>query len=405
MAYAALGGLKQFFKCNAEAIDISNATFTLAKLTTAVLIGCSILTTSKQFFGDPIHCHKDQDVPNMQVFESYCFMEETYTLAVKNCSSEDDHHLYDCSIGAGFGRSDQQHVFHSYYQWVPLVLVLQAAFCYLPWYFWKKTESGKVRKLLAGLSSDPLTETSVDHQVASLGDFLLSNQGWFNTAALKLLLCQAASFLSSLSQLYIMDLFLGRRFFNLGSNVFNYAILRAALNEVFPRVVMCSMDAFGLTASVSKISGLCTLPVNIVNEKIYLILWFVFLAHTFVALLQLIRQAALLFISLRIFLTPSLTSSLTSPRQVRQLLLRSSYGDTVLLQLIAANCDSAQFAALVQLMVRGKRLDDSYVSQQLALGKKNDIFQTSFQTREDGLESDLYSKQQTSDLLTVTPHK
>ena len=108
-----------------------------------------------------------------------------------------------------------------------------------------------------------------------------------------------------------MDLFLGRRFFNLGSNIFNYAILRAALNEVdptynasslnylfypvlfltqvFPRVVMCSMDAFGLTASVSKISGLCTLPVNIVNEKIYLILWFVFLAHTFVALLQLIR--------------------------------------------------------------------------------------------------------------------
>ena len=60
-------------------------------------------------------------------------MEETYTLAVKNCSSEDDHHLYDCSIGPGFGRSDQQHVFHSYYQWVPLVLVLQAAFCYLPW--------------------------------------------------------------------------------------------------------------------------------------------------------------------------------------------------------------------------------------------------------------------------------
>ena len=84
MAYAALGGLKQFFKSNAEAIDISNATFTLAKfvscnhckfkhqpsdfcrLMTAVLIGCSILTTSKQFFGDPIHCHKDQDVPNMQ---------------------------------------------------------------------------------------------------------------------------------------------------------------------------------------------------------------------------------------------------------------------------------------------------------------------------------------------------
>ena len=121
-------------------------------------------------------------------------MEETYTLAVKNCSSEDDHHLYDCSIGAGFGRSDQQHVFHSYYQWVPLVLVLQAAFCYLPWwetlicsssltlnsfrYFWKKTEGGKVRKLLAGLSSDPLTETSVDDQVLQIHLIVLGVKLW-----------------------------------------------------------------------------------------------------------------------------------------------------------------------------------------------------------------------------------
>ena len=71
---------------------------------------------------------------HVQVFESYCFMEETYTLAVKkNCSSENDTMLYDCAVGHGLGRQDQEHVFHSYYQWVPLVLVLQAAFCYLPW--------------------------------------------------------------------------------------------------------------------------------------------------------------------------------------------------------------------------------------------------------------------------------
>ena len=98
-------------------------------------------------------------------------------------------------------------------------------------YFWKKTEGGKIGKLLTGLSSDPLTDTQVDDQVdikccliisvglscqtvffhlsyffticvkvASLGDFLLVHRGWFDTAALKLLLCLAASFLSSLSQ-------------------------------------------------------------------------------------------------------------------------------------------------------------------------------------------------------------
>jgi len=398
-AYAALVGLKNFFVSKAEATDISNATFCFAKLVTAVLIGCSILTTSKQFFGDPIHCHLDTKHLSLKVFESYCFMEETYTLAATNDSHLDDAKLYGGSIGHGFTREDQEHVFHSYYQWVPLVLVLQAALCYLPWYFWKKTEGGMIGKLLAGLSSDPLTEAPVDDQVATLGDFLLTHRGWFNTTALKLLLCQAASFFSSLGQLYVMDLFLGRRFLHFGANIFNYTRLRAALVEVFPRVVMCSMDLFGLSNSLSKVSGMCTLPVNIVNEKIYLILWFAFLAHTIVSLLQLIRQASLLMVSLRPCLTPGLTSSLTSPRQVRQLLVRGSYGDTVLLQLIAANCDSAQFAALVQLLVRGQRLDDSYVSQQLALGKKNDLFQM----REERLEADLYSKQQ--DLLTVTPHK
>ena len=40
-------------------------------------------------------------------------------------------------------------------------------------------------------------------QVATLGDFLLTHRGWFNTTALKLLLCQAASFFSSLGQVKI----------------------------------------------------------------------------------------------------------------------------------------------------------------------------------------------------------
>ena len=108
MAYAALGGLKHFFKSNAEAIDISNATFTFAKFvlfnhtpiivvkpfelprfTTAILIGCSILTTSKQFFGDPIHCHKDSPVPSLQV-RLLCInlSRERFCPRVSSCTSK-----------------------------------------------------------------------------------------------------------------------------------------------------------------------------------------------------------------------------------------------------------------------------------------------------------------------------
>ena len=64
-------------------------------------------------------------------------------------------------------------------------------------------------------------------------------------------------------QLYIMDLFLGRRFFNLGSNIFNYAILRAALNEVDPitlirrglLVLSCTFPDSGVPTSRHVFNG------------------------------------------------------------------------------------------------------------------------------------------------------
>ena len=39
------------------------------------------------------------------------------------------------------------------------------------------------------------------------------------------------------------------------------------------KVVACDMAMFGNGGSVVHGSGICTLPINIINEKIYLVLW------------------------------------------------------------------------------------------------------------------------------------
>ena len=72
--------------------------------------------------------------------------------------------LYE-GVGQGSGREDSANLHHNYYQWVGLLLVLQAAASYAPWAAWKWAEGGRVGKLLARVKSDPMTETAVEEQV------------------------------------------------------------------------------------------------------------------------------------------------------------------------------------------------------------------------------------------------
>ena len=158
-----------------------------------------------------------------------------------------------------------------------------------------------------------------------------------------------------------MDLFLGRRFFNLGSNIFNYATLRVALNEVdsitlvhritswfrcshesscvqwtplawlppFPRSPDCAPCRWTLWTRRSTWSSgssswrTLSSPCCSWSGRYITMVGRAFALRAKKERKERIyktkRQAALLFISLRIFLTPSLTSSLTSPRQVRVL--------------------------------------------------------------------------------------
>jgi len=346
MALPIFGVLKFLKVTKEESADTGNQTFTLLKWTRWLLLACAAASAVRQHFGAPIHCNIEGGVA-LPVFESYCFMEGTFTLLVEKATIANSSTLHH-GVGHGLGKEDERNVHQDYYIWANLVMVLLAALSYLPWLAWKTVEGGRVTKLLAKVSQDPLTETPLEEQVGPLAEFLLSHRGWFNGAALKLLLCQAGCLLAALAQLYLLDFLLGRRFLHLGSVALDPSALRHALSTAFPTVVMCFMPLFGPSGTLSTVSGVCTLPLNIVHEKIFLVLWFWLLGLALVALVQLVRQAALLSSTLRPCLAPGLSSEL----QARQLVTSGSYGDTVLLELIAANCDQVQVDTLVGLLLR-----------------------------------------------------
>lgn len=45
-------------------------------------------------------------------------------------------------------------------------------------------------------------------------------------------------------------------------------------NEIFPKKAKCNYTAFGASGSVVLTDVLCILPLNVLNEKFFLILWF-----------------------------------------------------------------------------------------------------------------------------------
>ena len=87
-----------------------------------------------QYVGDPIECIKRDKEIDPKLIDTYCWIHGTYTQqpieAGKMQTHEKRNHLKFGSCNPQ--KEDCWH--HAYYQFVVMVLVLQAACFYFPWY-------------------------------------------------------------------------------------------------------------------------------------------------------------------------------------------------------------------------------------------------------------------------------
>jgi membrane protein required for beta-lactamase induction len=84
------------------------------------------------------------------------------------------------------------------------------------------------------------------------------------------------------------------------------------------QVTKCTFHKFGPSGTVEKFDGLCVLPLNIINEKIYVFLWFWFILVSAVTAVQIVyRLVTLLVPSLREMMLKT-RSRLASGKHVEQ---------------------------------------------------------------------------------------
>ncbi|KAK7067145.1 Structural component of the gap junction, partial [Halocaridina rubra] len=305
------------------------------KATMFVLIVCSLLVTSRQYFGDPIDCVTSNVDPGLM--DTYCWIHSTFT--IPSHSGKDDTYHPHPGVGPNHDlvtKEPLEKKHHKYYQWVFLVLFLQALMFYIPRYFWKVWEGGKIKMLAADLNAPILDDDLKKDRREIIVRYFNANIGTHDFYAYKFFFCEALNFINVIIQIFITDRFLGGEFMRYGSDVVRISqeplgTRNDPMDLLFPKVAKCTFQLYGASGSVEKHDGLCVLPLNILNEKIFIFIWFWFIViAVFTALGLLYRLATIFLPSFRTLLLRT-RSQLTSTSNVQDITKKCRIGDWFLL--------------------------------------------------------------------------
>ncbi|KAL1237845.1 Innexin-19 [Trichinella pseudospiralis] len=184
----------------------------------------------RQWIGQPIECWVPAEFKYAweEYTENFCYIQDTYWLPLNDTIP---------------GRSERGHKHISYYQWVPFILGVQALFFGAPFALWRvcNFRSGfNIETIVSVARESALKEPWDDEssQPASSPHFLLATgRQWMPNIFLRLL----------------------------SGNGWE-------LTGVFPRVTMCDFEVRVL-GNLNRYTVQCVLMINMVNEKIFLLVW------------------------------------------------------------------------------------------------------------------------------------
>lgn len=322
-----------------------------------LLLGCSLLVTCLEWVGNgkKIACvlegSDDSWTIPKDVINTYCYVLSTFILPKHYHSM-----LGEDNVALGVGSYNPQTddvTYKAYYQWVPFVLFLQACMFYTPHLLYKKWEGGKVKNIIAGLNRLILDKKERTGKEKMLAEYVMESKNTHNYWAMKMLVVDFLNLVNVVGNIYFVDTFLGGEFTTYGFRVLSF--LEAdpekridPMAVVFPRVTKCTFRKYGPSGTIQRHDSICVLPINIVNEKIYVFLWFWLLILTAITVVSIAYHIILM-------ITPSLTKSHIKSRslhrqdeKIESMTKHFEMGDWKLMHILAKNMEPVVFAEFVK---------------------------------------------------------
>lgn len=268
------------------------------RITVSILIISSILIGTKQLVGDPITCWIPAHFTgnHEHYTNSYCWVRNTYYLPWDNHIPKEH-------------ENDQRYMI-TYYQWIPLILMVQALFFYMPRLLWVGLNKrvGMDVNLVMSNAVSLQNSQKYDEYSTILANMSYHMHRMFKrdttrhklTVSIKsclsrvccdvigrrkgnylivLFLAHKLLYIANLlAQMFVLNYVLGFNF-----NMYGFEVLKSLAqgrewaDTPFPRVTMCDMKIRRL-GNVHRYAVQCVLPINLYTEKLYLFQWFWFIA-------------------------------------------------------------------------------------------------------------------------------
>ncbi|CAB3381675.1 Hypothetical predicted protein [Cloeon dipterum] len=219
---------------------------------------------------------------------------------------------------------------------------------YAPRWLWKSWEGGKIHALMMDLDVGICSEVEKKQKKKLLLDYLWDNLKNHNWWAYRYYLCELLALLNVVGQMFLMNKFFDGAFLTFGFDVI--AFLDRDQEDridpmifIFPRMTKCTFHKFGTSGEVERHDAVCILPLNVVNEKIYVFLWFWFLIlGGLTALVVLYRCIVIVSPRMRVYLL-RLRFRLIRGEVLDILVRKSKLGDWFLISMLGENVDSLIF--------------------------------------------------------------
>jgi hypothetical protein len=274
-------------KYDDDVIDRLNYAYTSAFFVLLILV-----IGTKQYVGEPLQCWMSPEFKGSweKYIENYCFVENTYYV------SFDDDRLPQ--------ENQREDVELLYYQWVPVLLIVQLLLFLTPKTFWgavswktglsvkaligNLSHADRQKKILTSKKNDEHSEArTIARQMREVIKFNSRRQDKFlyifptgsrnNYFTFVYLFYKLLNVLNTGFQLWMMNKFLNTNYWFWGAGVLEDLLMGRDWKSsgTFPRVTYCDfMRRDDTSGRPMNFTVQCVLMINMFNEKLYIILWF-----------------------------------------------------------------------------------------------------------------------------------